>query len=77
MVGDGSTIDIWEDPWVPSLPAFRTLTQGARGDDDPKMVNELMNGRVWDVGKLNKIFTAWEVNAIMRIPIPRYHEGDE
>lgn len=77
VIGDGSTINMWKDPWVPSLPKFRLLTQGNRREDELIMVSELMAGREWDDEKLRQLFTAWEVAAIRSIPIPRYHGVDE
>ena len=72
MVGDGMSIDVWKDPWVPWLTDF-TL----KPKDQSVMVNHLLvsslilpHSRSWDRGRLVELFIEESVDAIQKIPIP-------
>lgn len=69
VVGKGNNIDIWVDPWVPTLPNFRVLSSD-RGENAPRYVQEIITKANWDVVKLRELFSVWEYEAIVRIPIP-------
>ena len=75
-MGDGSSIDIWEDPWIPSLPRFRLLTPN--GDPErPKWVREFITQNAWDTRELSKWVTENECKAIVQIPIPLNRSEDK
>lgn len=42
IVGRGNTINIWEDPWVSTLPNFRILTAENKEEERPRHVCELI-----------------------------------
>lgn len=69
VVGKGNNIDIWVDPWVPTLPNFRVLSSD-RGENAPRYVQEIITKANWDVVKLRELFSFWEYEAIVRIAIP-------
>lgn len=58
VVGSGHEVNIWEDPWVPRLPQFHIFSHGARNDDGPHVVSDLMVDREWNVELLNQLFTS-------------------
>lgn len=69
VVEEGTTMSIWENPWVPTLPSFRVLPRGETLEDKPHAVSDLMLNKVWNVELLNQLFSRWEVEAITSIPI--------
>ncbi|XP_057247591.1 uncharacterized protein LOC130589950 [Beta vulgaris subsp. vulgaris] len=76
VVGNGLHIDIWDDPWVPTLPRYRVIPQERR-DNRPQMVNEFIGERGWQKGELERWLSKWEVDEIMRIPLPIRHCEDK
>uniref|UniRef100_A0A803LLX0 Reverse transcriptase zinc-binding domain-containing protein n=1 Tax=Chenopodium quinoa TaxID=63459 RepID=A0A803LLX0_CHEQI len=60
LIGTGSNIDVWKDLWVPSLPNFRP---------------PISDGE-WNLNVLKSHFLEWEVNEVLKIPIPRFGEID-
>lgn len=74
-VGDGSTIRIWGDPWVPKLP-MRVAIGEEIHEDQPTMVGELIENKTWKEEELRKMFSPWEVEAIMCIPVLLYDTQD-
>lgn len=77
VVGSGSTVAIWTDPWVPTLPNFRVFGRGNADEEGPKMVCELIEDGVWKDEVLHQSFSIWEVNAIKSIALPRTHRCDQ
>lgn len=73
-VGDGNTIKIWEDPWVPESHDKRTLVK--LPTTTVTLVEELVdqdNGG-WDMQKLEANFVEPDVSMIARIPMGRAEE---
>ena len=71
QVGNGRSIDIWSDPWVPWLSSFKpSPIEG--GEKLPMLVDDfiLPNSRTWDEPMLMNIFDNKSVTQILRIPIP-------
>uniref|UniRef100_A0A803N1Y0 Reverse transcriptase zinc-binding domain-containing protein n=1 Tax=Chenopodium quinoa TaxID=63459 RepID=A0A803N1Y0_CHEQI len=75
LVGNGNTVEIWKDPWVPNLPNFKALQRLHLPDDAPKLVAELFCNGEWDQDRLREHFSAWEVREILKIPVA--HQGVE
>jgi hypothetical protein len=70
-MGDGNSIRIWEDPWVPESHDKRPLVRLPT-----TLVEELVdqeNGG-WDMQKLKANFVEPDVSMIARIPVGRAHE---
>lgn len=72
MVGDGITIDVGMDSWVPSMDGLKPIPK-----DDPiavksLMVSSLINPRThnWNEDNLMDLFDTESIEAIKRISIP-------
>lgn len=74
-VGNGRTIRIWRDPWIPRDFSRRPITH--RGTSRVKWVSELLdqNGE-WDSHKIQQIFLPIDVEKILSIRTSRFHEND-
>ena len=70
VVGQGHDVHIWEDLWIPSLPNFRPSSAGSVDMEGPHKVSELIHNQGWNETMLHNLFPPWEVEAIMRIPLP-------
>ncbi|KAK6137935.1 hypothetical protein DH2020_028323 [Rehmannia glutinosa] len=69
-VGDGKTIRVWEDPWIPSLRNFRTSTERGELPKDWKVQHLMVqNSNAWDEDKIANIFSTEEAQAILQIPL--------
>ena len=71
LVGDGNSIRIWEDPWVPDLQGFIPTPKNGVDPNGILLVSQLFNFDFsgWDVHKLNWWFENFIVNLILKIPI--------
>ena len=76
VVGEGRSIDVWKDPWIPKLPNFKLITSRSNQEDLPQMVSDLIENGRWNVALLNNIFTRWERDEIKSIPLSMYPEAD-
>ncbi|EPS72635.1 hypothetical protein M569_02122 [Genlisea aurea] len=56
LIGDGSSVDIWHDPWIPKPPTFKPMNLvGERGRAS---VAPLIDSRTkwWDAGRIREKF---------------------
>jgi hypothetical protein len=68
-VGNGESIDIWSDPWIPYSKDGKVIS--ARGGGVSTKVSDLidpLNGQ-WDIALLGALFNTVDVNRILQIPI--------
>ena len=75
-VGDGTQINIWDDPWIPSSPTRKIMTR--RGNTVYTKVSELFDPITdsWDEELLRRIFWSTDVERILHIPLARTMMGD-
>lgn len=70
-VGNGSTVDILKDPWLPcdEDPYVRTDHEALKGN----MVSSLMamDQEAWDTDLVKDIFESRDANLILSIPVKR------
>ena len=68
-IGDGSKVNIWTDPWIPSSPDHHIITQ--RGQTLISKVLDLIdptNGE-WDEVLIRAIFNPVDARRILQIPL--------
>ena len=78
LLGDGKSINVWDDPWVPWIKGFRPKP---RIDDYlqlPIKVHHLLDhtSKAWDEDMVIEIFSSEAVQAILTIPIPNTPRQD-
>jgi hypothetical protein len=68
-VGDGNSIRIWEDQWIPDNSTLRPSS--VRGNHEFELVSELIDplSKSCDLEKVNQIFCQQDVESILKIPI--------
>ncbi|KAF3946921.1 hypothetical protein CMV_026869 [Castanea mollissima] len=78
LLGNGDSIRIWSDPWIPDLPGFIPSPKVDANPDLALVVSQLLSSdhSRWDIPKLNYFFEEPVVDLIMKIPIPLYQTED-
>ncbi|KAK9288973.1 hypothetical protein L1049_017444 [Liquidambar formosana] len=68
VVGDGLSIDLWKDPWIPNLQGFRPRLRGERRMD-VNLVSDLILPLTnqWNIDKVSTLFEPADVPKILRI----------
>ncbi|KAK6164048.1 hypothetical protein DH2020_000912 [Rehmannia glutinosa] len=71
-IGNGIKVRIWEDPWIPDRPHFRT-NKNIQSDRAGKLVADLINWETksWNFTLLHEWFCTEDIKAIKTIPIRR------
>ena len=79
LVGDGTGIDVWKEPWVPWLPNFTPTPKDQLTNLDPLKVANLIepSTRAWNVSLLNKLFDTNSIEAIKKIILPAAPKEDK
>ncbi|XP_062005779.1 uncharacterized protein LOC133722953 [Rosa rugosa] len=73
QIGDGSSVRIWEDPWIPRPHLFRPL----RFHDVPySQVSELMQNGEWDKELVQTIFSPDDALIILSLPLSSNRVAD-
>jgi hypothetical protein len=69
-VGDGESIRIWRDNWIPRPPSLKP--SGSRKTCRLRGVSQLMREGTndWDEAKIRRFFQPWDVEEILKIKIP-------
>ncbi|CAN1157596.1 Putative ribonuclease H protein At1g65750 [Linum perenne] len=67
ILGDGSTIDINNDPWIPTLPKFLTPFNGCPNKFASELINE--DPRSWKEDQIQRFFSPIHTRAILAVPI--------
>lgn len=77
-VGNGSSISIWEDPWIPVLGSTKVSTDMVQGWEDAK-VNSLLkvNTNEWDADLVRSIFNHEDARRILSIPLSFSRQEDK
>ena len=72
LIGDGATINVWEDPWVPWIQGFKPQPRNENITQCPIMVSQLIDHTThsWIPSLVTELFDAASAQAIMLIPIP-------
>lgn len=72
LVGDGTSINIWNDPWVPWLQGFMPKPKSPAVSNLPTQVSSLINHDLhfWKPHIINEVFEPQSAKAILSIPIP-------
>jgi hypothetical protein len=75
-VGDGRNINIWSDHWIPTSASRKVTTN--RGQCILRTVDELIDPHSgsWDEELIRSIFTPFDVEQILRIPLSQNMETD-
>jgi hypothetical protein len=78
-IGDGKSVDVWKDPWVPSLPSFLPRPKAGTVPNNMLVVANLINleTKSWRFGMLEEMFDLESVNAISNIVLPLVPRHDK
>jgi hypothetical protein len=79
LVGDGLSIDMWKDPWVPWLEEFTPKPLHANDPNTPMRVSNLFNAsnRSWKTNIFQQLVDQHSLEAILEIPIPMHAPQDK
>ena len=71
-IGDGQTIRIWHDPWLPN-GTLRSYIEGPLlPQEDDRIVRELWSHHEWSLESLNHYLPPQIHSLIQGIPVPRF-----
>ena len=72
MIGDGKSIDVWLDPWVPWVQGYIPSPRNASTPLTPLTVAQLIHPKFhcWKALLIHELFTLLDAQAILSIPIP-------
>jgi hypothetical protein len=72
QVGDGKSINVWKDPWIPWLTGFKPKLKNQSISLNPLMVSSLINfnTKSWKTDQLIELFDEESILAIQKITIP-------
>jgi hypothetical protein len=78
-VGDGKSISIWKDPWVPWLEDFKPKPKDQAALSYPMMVDSLINPitNSWKIDLLQLLFEPESIEAICKITVPMRPTADK
>ncbi|XP_022131662.1 uncharacterized protein LOC111004787 [Momordica charantia] len=74
-VGNGSTINIFSDPWIPRPYSFRPIT-APFGPYDVKVADLINPNGQWDVHLISYIFCEEDRDLILSMPVSPYNSVD-
>ncbi|PON49492.1 hypothetical protein TorRG33x02_317190 [Trema orientale] len=69
LIGDGTTTNIWMDPWVPKHPTFKPTPTCDPGPGRAWVSDFICHGSQWNLRKLRAAFSEEDVKTIIQIPL--------
>ena len=79
LVGDGTSINVWKDPWIPWLQDFKARPKNDNDQQFPIMISSLIdsNSHCWKQELLEQLFDSATKEAIHKITIPLRPRNDK
>ena len=79
IIGDGQSINVWSDPWVPQLQGFKPVPRNESQNQAPLTFSQLFDptSNSWNSRLILELFDAASVQAIMSIPLPISPKSDK
>ncbi|OVA15155.1 Reverse transcriptase zinc-binding domain [Macleaya cordata] len=79
IVGDGSLINIWMNPWIPTIPGFRVSFNQQGPYPHLEKVKDLFipNELAWNRELILRIFSPFEAQCILNISLPQESTEDK
>lgn len=79
LIGDGSSIDVWQDPWVPWYQGFIPKPRDENSTQLSMKVSHLIDHdfHCWKASIINNLFDSASAKAILSISIPSRHIPDK
>jgi hypothetical protein len=78
-ISEGANIQVWNSPWIPSMPSFKPRPNENLVDLPDFSVADLFlpGSRSWNEDLLQDLFDPATVQSILQIHIPRTSNGDK
>lgn len=70
MIGNGESVQMWKDRWLPIPYSFKVVSSRTL-QADVDLVSNLIDKelKIWDIAKVKSIFLPHKVEVILGIPI--------
>ena len=76
-MGNGVSINIWEDRWLPTPHTYRVITLEVDICETSQVLSLIdPDTRSWHLAKLNQFFLPIDINAIRSIPLGNLQKED-
>ncbi|KAL5545647.1 hypothetical protein UlMin_005334 [Ulmus minor] len=69
QIGDGSTVNIWEDPWVPKCQDFKPKPRRPHQGACHVVKDLFACPGVWDTSKFRDLSNPMDANAVLALPL--------
>ncbi|MCH81038.1 putative ribonuclease H protein [Trifolium medium] len=77
-IGNGESINIWQDNWLPDQEGFKVWSVKAEGTSQTHIKDLILPlSKAWNRGLVSKLFYPFEVQQILNIPITNTSYPDE
>ena len=79
LIGDGASINVWTDPWVPWIQGFKPVPKDESLTYTPLSVSHLFDAsnHCWNARLIHQLFNEVSAQAILSIPLPYHPKQDK
>ncbi|XP_061999224.1 uncharacterized protein LOC133716539 [Rosa rugosa] len=76
QIGDGNTVNIWSDCWLPGVQDFKPMDNSIAANEVQQVSDLMIQAGLWNTSLIRRLFPLTEADAILSLPLSSRYVDD-